>query len=509
MTSVGLARKPKPLRGSTTTVRKPHGYQKRGVEHLLKNGSAALFADPGCGKTSIVLRAALALKDAKISNRVLVVAPLRVAKNVWPNEPKEWAGSEWERLAALRMRVLHGKDKDFQQRQAADVYVVNFDGLKWLFRDDYKHFKRMRIDTLVIDESTKVKHTRTLRFKLLKKVLKTFSRRWILTGSPNPNGYMDLFGQIFVVDMGYALGRFITHFRQQYFSPLDAMGWNWALKPGAERAIQKAVAPYVFRLDADDYLELPEIVDNVIRVDLPKEARRVYDELEEEMITLIEGHTITAANVGAAHTKCAQVANGGLYTQDNYEELESSQYVGKVRVRKFSSQLSTKREWVNLHNEKIDAAMEIVEELQGSPCMLVYDFKHDLERIQSAMFRHFERVMPTLANPKETDKIIDDWNADKIPVLPVHPQTVSHGLNMQKGSATHIIWHSLTWNFEDYDQLIRRLRRQGSRHKRIFVHHIVARDTVDEAKLRALKSKNRTQAGFLAALKKYAELRRK
>lgn len=492
-TLVGQLLKKKPLIGSSNPkakrVRTPHDYQKRGVEWLVSHGGAGLFADPGTGKTGITLFAFAVLKRLKIARRALVVAPLRVAYEVWPAEPAEWIGSEWDEVKDLKIVVLHGPKKDELAKQDADIYVINFDGLKWLFEGGaYNRFNAMGIDTLVVDESSKVKNTRTKRFKFFKPILGKFARRWILTGSPNPNGYMDLFGQIYIIDLGRSLGRFITHYRMQYFTALDRMGWQWALKSGAEALIQQAVAPYIFRLDAEDYLKLPQIIPNTVRIELPVAARKIYDDLEEQMFAELEdGKVITAANTGAAYTKCAQVANGGLY---------------HMQEGKFEGEVNKRRTWVNLHSEKVDAVEELVEELNGAPCMVVYDFEHDLARLQER-FKHAEHIGGDVG-AKESKRIIAAWNNDEISILLVQPQTVSHGLNMQYGSAQHIIWHSLTYDFEVYDQLIKRIRRQGSRHKRVFIHHIVATGTVDEPKLRALRQKDKTQRGFLAAMKEYA-----
>lgn len=444
-----------------------------------------------------MLRACLALKKAKVLRRALVVAPLRVVYEVWPKEAEAWAGSEWNALRELRMEILHGEKKEYALNRDADLYVINFEGLKWLCSEGYRRLLQLGADTLVVDESGYLKHTRTQRFKLLKPVLGRFARRWILTGSPNPNGYLDLFGQIYIVDLGRALGKYITHYRFNYFTPLDRNGWMWAIKSGADKQIQEAIKPYVMRLDADDYLEMPEIVPNVIRVDLPPAARKVYDELEENMITELEdGRAVTAVSAGALTIKCAQVANGGLFHQpETYEEV-----VGP-------------RTWANLHTVKIQALEELLEELQGAPVMIAYDFEHDLERLEKALARRedFYRNYAVLGggvSVKNAKAIIEQWNQDKLGALLVQPKTVAHGLNLQYGSANQIIWHSLTYNLEDYDQLIRRLRRQGSRQKTIFVHHLVARYTVDEAKLRALRAKDRTQAAFLAALKDYARARK-
>ena len=484
-------------------VRKPHPFQKRMVEWNVSHAGSANFADPGAGKSAVMLRSFYALKKAGVAERALIVAPLRVAKEVWPKEPEEWAGSEWDCLRSLKIVVLHGPRKDYLAEQDADVYVINVDGLKWLTENGlYRRFMKMRLDTLIWDESTALKHTRTKRFKLIKPLLPKFRRRWILTGTPVPNGYMDLFGQIYCVDTGRALGAYITHYRTKYFTPLDRMGWNWVLREGAEKEIEDAIAPYVFRLDADDYLQLPELVDNVIRVDLPADVRKIYDEVEEELISEIEaGKIVTAVSAGAARMKCEQIANGGVYYKEELPPLAGDSIEARLAAL---VPVYAKKTWKHLHMVKVEAVEELIDELSGVPAMVAYQFDHDLERLLTA----FPKA-PHIGgdNPKEAGRILTGWNRSEYPVLFVQPQTVSHGLNMQKGNAAHIIWHSLTYDREVYDQLIRRLRRQGSAQKRIFNHLIIARNTVDEVKWRAIKKKGTTQKNFLEAMKEYLKER--
>lgn len=479
------------------------------MEWLVSHAGAGLFADPGTGKTAIVERAVLAIKDAGIGGKTLVVAPLRVMNEVWPEEAQEWIGSEWDRINELKMVVLHGKNKDLLIEEDADIYAVNFDGLKWLLQDPH-FFRSVGFDTLVIDESSKLKHTKTKRFKLLKPFLDSFARRWILTGSPNPNGYLDLFGQIYILDLGRALGRYISHFRFNYFTPLDKFGWTWVMKKSvwllkgqvveedtpkakrvsAEVAIQQAIAPYIFRLDAGDYLKLPKFVPNMVRVELPPNARKIYNAMEEQMIAEIENHTVLAVSKGVALGKCAQIANGGLF----HMEEDAGQF--------------GQRTWTNIHEAKIEAVLDLVEELQKSPVLVVYDFKHDLDRLLTALGKDTPYIGGGV-NATKSKNIIAAWNADMIPVLLAQPKTISHGLNMQYGTAHHIIWHSLTYDREEYDQLNKRLLRQGSRQKNIFVHHIIARDTTDEARMAALKKKGNQQQAFLDALRAYTKGKRK
>jgi SNF2 family DNA or RNA helicase len=480
------------------------------VDWLLSHGSAGIFAAPGAGKTAVTLRALLALKDAGVLKRALVIGTLRVSRKVWPHEAEEWRGSKWDRIRELKIVLLHGPKKDWALTQDADVYVINKDGLRWLFADalaaadarvqaakakgvhapwklqakDFVRFNALDIDTLVVDESTMLKNRATKRFQMLKPLLPSIARRWILTGKPMPRSYEDLFGQIFFVDLGRALGQYVTHFRMKYFTPLDRNGWLWALRPGADKQIQDAIAPYIFQLEPGDYKEIP-IIENVIRIDLPDKVRKIYDELEDDLITQIDSRVITAASAGVAAGKCAQVANGGLYHERSPEDWK-------------------RRTWTDLHEEKIEAVLELIEELQGSPCLVVYEFRHDLERLRKA-----------LGNPpwiggdaKGVDETIDAWNRDELPVVLVNAQSMAHGLNLQYGTARNVIWHSITYDLELYDQLNRRLARQGSQHASVFSHFIVANHTVDEVKVRALHRKNKTQNAFLEALREYARNRR-
>lgn len=470
---------------TVASPRVPHLYQCDGVEWNVGHGGVANFLRPGKGKTAIMLRSLLALKDAGMKPRALIVAPLRVAHNVWPVEHEGWEGSEWERIKELRLCVLHGKNKDIlAEHDAVDAFVINFDGLKWLLEDGlYKRFRRMRLDTLIWDESTRIKNTNTKRFKLMRKILPTFQRRWILTGTPMPRSYLDLFGQIFVVDLGRAFGPYITHFRQRYFQEFGM--WNWVLKDGAAQQIEAKIAPYVFQ-PPETKSEKTIAQDNVIRIDLPEEARRVYDELEKELITeLKNGETVIAVSSGVAAGKCAQVANGGLYHAKQPGD--------------------TRRKWTDLHTAKIEAVEEIVSELQGRPAMVVYEYEHDLARLVKA-FPRFP-VIGGGVSARESGRIIDAWNRDEFDGMLVQPKSVAHGINAQYGSCTDIIWHSLTYDYEDYDQLIKRLVRQGSRHAVIMNHVILARGTVDEAKWRSLNRKNKSQKGFMEAMLEYIKER--
>ena len=482
---------------------KPEPYQLTGVKFLLEHAAAGVFLDPGLRKTSITLGAIKILKKEKLLNRVLVIAPLRVCYSVWPKEV-----AKWKDFAHLRVEILHGKDKEAALQRDADIYVINPEGLDWLFgitkeklpgkkkatiKYDLTRFKQLDADTLVIDEISKFKHASSDRFQGLKPLLAKFDRRWGLTGSPAPNGLLDLFGILYIIDLGRSLGQYITHYRAAYFMPTGYGGYNWVLQHGAEERIYERISPCVFRLADEDYLKLPQIIENIIKIELPPKVRKVYDELEEEFLTELSEGVVTAANAGAASTKLCQIANGGLFLAREVDD----------KGRKVS-----KREWVDLHTEKIGAVADLLEELSGSPALITYDFEHDLARLLKA-FGKDSAVIGGGVSAKKSDLIVGQWNRGELPYLFGHPASMAHGLNMQDGNAQHIIWHSLTWDYELYDQLIRRLRRSGNAAERVFVHHIVAKDTVDEAKMLAMRRKKNTQNNLLDALKEYSSQRLK
>jgi SNF2 family DNA or RNA helicase len=479
----------------------PEPYQLEGVAFLLEHAAAGIFLDPGLRKTSITLAAIKILKKENLLGRVLVIAPLRVCYSVWPKEVKKWKDFEH-----LRVEILHGKDKEEALRRDADIYVINPEGLEWLFgvsktkepgkkkaaiRYDLTRFKLLDADTLVIDEISKFKHAQSTRFQILKPLLPKFARRWGLTGSPASNGLLDLFGIMYVIDLGRALGQYITHYRAAYFTPSGYGGYTWVLQEGADLAIYERIAPSVFRLADEDYVKLPKIIENVIKLELPPKVRIIYDELEEEFITQLMEGTVTAANAGAASTKLCQIANGGLFLQQEVDD---------------EGRKESKREWVDLHTVKVEAVQDLLDELNGSPAVITYDFKHDLARLLSALGKD-SAVIGGGVSAKKSDLIVEAWNRCELPWLLGHPAAMGHGLNMQDGNAQHVIWHSLTWDYELYDQLVRRLRRSGNKAQCVFVHHIVMKDTVDEAKLLAMRRKQNTQGGVLAAMKEYSAQR--
>lgn len=464
---------------------KPLAYMRRGVKWLLEHAAAGLFLDPGLGKTSITLAALKILHKEGVMVRALIVAPIRVCHLVWPAEMEKW-----QDFSHFRYAILHGSDKDDEllERNDIDIYIINPEGLGWL-TESSKRFRKLRADTLVIDESSKFKNAQTKRFKDLKPYLPTFRRRWILTGSPAPNGLLDLFGQVYIIDLGLSLGRYITHYRNKFFDPTGYGGFTWKMREGADKQIFKALKPYVLRMDADDYLELPSLVVSNIKVELPAKAREIYDRMEIVMFAqLDDGRKLTALTAGAASVKCRQIANGAAYLS-------------------LDNPVATKREqYAEIHTAKLDALEEYIEERQGKPTIVTYEFNHDLERILKRLGKKTP-VMGGGASMKETARIEAAWNAGDIPVMLGQPQSMGHGLNLQ-ASGDAIIWFSPIWDYEVYDQTIRRLRRQGSKNARIFVTHIIASDTVDLAVLGALSHKKKVQNALFDALSTYRKARK-
>lgn len=447
----------------------PHEYQKKAVKFLLETGSGSLWLDPGLGKTAIVLSALQWLRSKNDRPvRTLVIAPLRPTYGVWPAEAKKW-----EQFEHLSVGILHGGKKEKVLNTPHDIYVINYEGINWLATKLAR--KPWPFDILVADEISYLKNTQTQRFKTLKPLLSKFSRIWGLTGSPAPNSLLDIFGPQYVIDQGATFGPYISNFRTTYFYPAGFGGYDWRILPDGEARIHEKLEGKVLRMAALDYLDLPELIYNNINVELPPAAKKVYDTFEKGLTISLEQGDITAANAAVAVMKGQQIANGGSYLD------------------------GTERQSIHIHDAKTEAVIELVEELSGQPCIIGYHFQHDLERLKKAFPN--APVIGSGVTGNALQLIIDTWNLGKIPVLLAHPMSAGHGLNLQ-GSGHAVIWYSLTWSLEVYEQFIRRLWRQGQRN-RIMVHHIIAKDTVDEAIMIAVKRKNKTQQSLLNAVRDY------
>ena len=445
----------------------PHDYQLKAVEWIVSRGSAGLMLNPGMGKTSSVLAAITTLKAARLVNKVLVVAPLRVAITVWPVEASKW--DDFNHLHVIHLCEMTKPEREAALARRADIYVINPESLKMvlpLLGTDF--------DMLVVDESTKFKDHSTQRFKVLKPYLPRFKRRVIMTGTPAPNGLMDLFGQVYILDLGERLGRYITHYRQMYFIQEP---WNkYAYMPinGAESQIYKRLSDLLLRMDPKDHLTMPDLVNNYISVKLPPETRVAYRQMEEDLITVINEDAVFGVNAAVAGSKCRQITNGFLY---------NSEQRGAYHV---------------LHSEKLKALEELVEEMQGRPLLILYEYLADRDRIRA---QHPTAVDITTA--KNLQQTIDSFNAGEIPLLMAHPRSAGHGLNLQ-GSCDAVCWFGVTWDLELYQQAIARIWRQGNPNPTVVVHHIVAEHTIDQVVLKAIETKDRSQQRLLDTLREYA-----
>lgn len=447
----------------------PHNYQINAVNWGIQEPYFAYFLDPGLGKTSIILKLFSHLKEIKEVKSMLIVAPLRPCYITWPGEI-----NKWDDFQDLTFRVLHGTNKNnMLMKGKVDIYIINPEGLEWYFLCAHKIFQP---DMLVIDESTKFKSSKAKRFKLLKSKLDLFKRRYILTGTPAPNSLKDLFSQFYLLDKGAALTPFITRFLAKWFIPIPPFGFDYKPKEGAAEEIYSLIAPLSLRLDSEDYLELPELIKTYIKVVLPPSVMKTYKQMEDQFLTITNGSLVVADNAAAASSKCRQLANGAFYTED--EEGERSGF----NV---------------LHDAKLEALEDLIEELNGKPLLVAYEFNHDLERL----LNKFGKDTPYIGkgvNEKKTVEIVSAWNKGRIKLLLGQPQSMSHGLNMQ-GSGGHICWFTPTWNLENYIQFNRRLWRQGVRNN-VHCYHLIAAGTIDELVVKATNKKDVSQNTLLQAL---------
>lgn len=445
----------------------PHEYQTRCIRRILKDESAGLFLDMGLGKTVITLTALSEMRLNRLEiGKTLVIAPKKVAQTVWPLEAEKW-----EHLQALQVVPVLGT---ISQRQKAlespgDVYVINRENVQWLV--DYLG-ACWPFDCLVIDELSSFKNPSAKRFRALKKVIDKFSRVYGLTGTPAPNGYMDLWPQIYLLDGGERLEKTITGFRTRYanYNPYTR---EYKLKKGAEEVIKKKISDLCVSMSAEDYLELPEKIINDVPVVLEGKALKSYNEMERDAFLEFEGEEYVAAiNAAALSNKLLQMAGGACYLQENSKEFKT------------------------IHGAKIDMLIELIEGLQEENALIFYNFKHEALRILEALQKHFkgEKI-------KELDgaRTVNAWNEGRIKALIAHPASSGHGLNLQAGGR-HVVWFSLPWSLELYEQANARLYRQGQL-KPVMIHRLITKGTRDEDVKSALEAKRLTQAELLESLK--------
>lgn len=444
---------------------KPHSYQEYAKNKILELPSVGLFLDMGLGKTVTTLTAIDELMFNSFDvQRVLVIAPKRVAEDTWSRETEKW-----DHLKHLRISKILGSAKQRIEalHAAADIYVINRENSKWLV-DYYKAKRHWPFDMVVIDELSSFKSNTSQRFKALKGVTPLINRMVGLTGTPTPNGYLDLWPQMYLLDRGERLGKTLTGYRERYFTPGRRNGYTvfeWDLKDGAEKVIQNKVKDICISMSAKDYLELPERVNNEVVVTMDPKAQELYTRLEKELILEIEDKDITALSAATLTNKLLQMANGAVYDQE--------------------------KEVAHIHDEKLEALEEIIE-FNQEPILVFYNFKHDYQRLMD----RFKKLKPRTL---ETSKDIKDWNEGKIRLLLCHPASVGHGLNIQAGGHI-IVWFGLTWSLELYQQANARLDRQGQTH-RVIIHHIITKGTVDEQVMQSLDRKESGQAALLETLK--------
>lgn len=439
----------------------PHDYQKYAIKFVEDRPVSALILDMGLGKTVITLSAIYDLcLDMFDIRKVLVIAPLRVARDTWPSEIKKWnhlegltysivVGSEKERIEALSRRAF--------------IYIINRENVDWLVNKSNIPFD---FDMMVIDEMSSFKSHKAKRFKSLLCVRPYVKRIVGLTGTPSPNSLLELWPQYRILDLGERLGRYITRYRQSYFVPDKRNGEIiYSYKPidGAEEMIYKRISDITVSMKSSDYLDLPDCIMNEVPVYMNEGETEIYSKLQEDMVASIEGKEIDATNVAVLSGKLLQMANGAIYDED--------------------------KNVVHIHDKKLDALEDLIEGMNGKPVLIAYWFKHDAERIKE---RFDVREI-------KTSKDIEDWNSGRIATAIIHPASAGHGLNLQYAGST-LIWFSLSWSLELYQQTNARLHRQGQK-ETVIIHHIIAKGTIDEDVMKVLEKKEKTQDALIDAVK--------
>ncbi len=440
----------------------PHNYQSYAIDYIETHPVAAVLLDMGLGKTVISLTAiADLLFDSFEAHRILVVAPLRVARDTWPAEI-----SKWQHLKHLTYAVAVGtvKERKAALSAGADITIINRENLGWLIDSSGFEFD---YDMVIIDELSSFKNHKSKRFQSLMKVRPKVKRIIGLTGTPSSNGLMDLWAEFKLLDFGERLGRFITHYRNNYFIPDKRNGeiiYSYKPMPYAEDAIYRKISDITISMKSTDHLQMPELITSQYEVQLSEDEEQRYEELKADFILELPEGEITAANAASLTGKLSQLANGAIYDDE-----------GNI---------------VEFHDRKLDALEDIIESANGKPLLVAYWFKHDLQRIK----KRFD------VREIKTSKDIIDWNNGDIPVAVIHPASAGHGLNLQAGGST-LIWFGLTWSLELYQQTNARLWRQGQSSGTVVIEHIITKGTIDERILKALSLKEVSQNALIDAVK--------
>lgn len=446
---------------------KPHKYQRYCIEFIKNNPIVAILLDMGMGKSSITLSAIKDLMYDRFEvSKVLIIAPLRVAKHTWSGEIEKW-----EELQDLRYSVVVGTAAQRKKalQKDADIYIINRENVPWLIEQSGVPFD---FDMVIIDELSSFKNWKSKRFRSLMKVRPLVKRIVGLTGTPSSNGLMDLFAEYKVLDLGQRLGRFIGQYRLNYFKPDRVNGpvvYSYKLLPGAEQKIYEKIDDITISMKASDYLEMPELVSSEYPVYLTEEELDTYEEMKKDLVLSLPGGEITASNAAALSGKLTQMANGAVYTDDET--------------------------FMEFHDKKLDALEDIIEAANGQPLMIAYWYKHDLIRIEkrlNAIGVEYQRL--------DSDASIEKWNKGELPVALIHPASAGHGLNLQSGGST-IVWFGITWSLELYQQTNARLYRQGQKAEVVKIIHLVSKGTIDERIMKALSIKDNTQAALIDAVK--------
>lgn len=440
---------------------KPHSYQEYAIRYIETHPISALLIDMGLGKTTITLTAIRNLLfDSFEVCKVLVIAPLRVAKNTWTDEIKKW-----EHLSTLTYSLIIGNENERLSalNEQTDIYIINRENVDWLVN---KSGYKFDFDMVVIDELSSFKNHQSKRFKSLMKVRPLVKRIVGLTGTPSSNGLMDLFAEFKILDMGKRLGYFIGQYRNTYFKPDKMNGpivYSYKPLPNAENAIYEKISDITVSMKANEYLKMPELLTSNYVVELSNSEKNQYDEMKKSLVLEITDGEITASNAASLSNKLCQLSNGAIY--DDEQNI------------------------VEIHDRKLEALEDIIESMNGKPLLIAYWYRHDLERIKS---RFSVREI-------KTSEDISDWNDGKIPVALIHPASAGHGLNLQSGGST-LVWFGLTWSLELYQQTNARLYRQGQKNT-VVIQHIIAKGTIDEQILKALQRKDKTQSDLIDAVK--------